>query len=1157
MILGVASGQTVRQTYILATHPSSELASFCPDENNDTRCLTLEQLIVNATSVLYFTDDSEIIFQSGLHVISGLRSNNLTVYGETGSMVVRGETDNVTIHCQQRFNFLFKESGNINMSNITFNNCTGYNQSTYTVVYYKQIGNLTLDRIQIINKDGAGIAVYMMGDSFNPFRFPVQTNLTNSKISTGSIGVYVGYYYLFYGLGGEVYIDNTSFSGSCLEFKGKYFNPARLHYDILLKNVTIEKSACLTVLALRGSNVKIVLEEVRMADNRSPYLIHANESRIHMLGGNTLESNSGVAYLTKSTLLFSQARVNFTKNVVLTSHGVPLFAKDSQVVFESSCITFENNKGMQCGGITALRTQLIFSENSTVNFIHNSGEKGGAISLGERSVIRFMLSNQTIVNFERNEARRGGAIFVEDSGYIDTFNHKLIASVFKQTEHNGEYSQNVELKFSQNIAQIGGDNIYGGWIDWSVGEDGNITYNSNLSNIFKSDINGVASDPVRVCLCTNGYINCSISEHRMKIFGHAFNLSLVAVGQRLAPVIEFVEAKLEDNPGNTNNGRMIKEDHKVQIVQKSCTVLRYIILFPNHEETVSITPLRKEFSPNFDQSLLRQFPTYNTLFKQLSVNLKIRSCPLGFTLHTTDRTCVCLSSLTTLGLRCDLNEYKVVRGKRQWVGVADHHTKAGDSIIAHQHCPYDYCRIEKESLSIRLEDQDEQCAFNRTGTLCGSCKDNLDLSRVLGTSRCKSCSNRMLFVLAPTFLLSGLFLIIFLMLLNLTVSVGTINGLTFYANVVRAQHATFFTANTSNSFLSWFIAWLNLDQGLESCLYDGLDDYIITWLQFLFPLYIWLIAAALIVSSHYSTRISKLTGKNAVPVLATLFLISYTKVLRFAIDAISFTTITYPDGYKKTVWLVDGNVEFFRGKHIPLLIVTVLFLLLTLPYTFILLTIQLIYKISHYRVMCWVQRLKPLIDAYTGPYRPPHRYWTGLLLVARIILLVTFSVNRENNLSTNLIATITVSFLLIGWISSVGSVYESPLNNFLETVFLANVGITSTAVLFNLSNKIESPVAIYISTSLTFAIFVLIVLYHTQRQLLLTRVGSRLKIRFLTALSAREGYEEQIDEDVERRNKGRSFARRRSQVTSTIMQSFEKVYKVYHPDELKESLLTD
>ena len=63
----------------------------------------------------------------------------------------------------------------------------------------------------------------------------------------------------------------------------------------------------------------------------------------------------------------------------------------------------------------------------------------------------------------------------------------------------------------------------------------------------------------------------------------------------------------------------------------------------------------------------------------------------------------------------------------------------------------------------------------------------------------------------PAFALAGIALVVVLIALNLTVSVGTINGLVFYANILRVNQATFFPFNTTNSFLSWFIAWINLD----------------------------------------------------------------------------------------------------------------------------------------------------------------------------------------------------------------------------------------------------------------------------------------------------------------------------------------------------------
>ena len=444
------------------------------------------------------------------------------------------------------------------------------------------------------------------------------------------------------------------------------------------------------------------------------------------------------------------------------------------------------------------------------------------------------------------------------------------------------------------------------------------------------------------------------------------------------------------------------------------------------------------------------------------------------------------------------------RNKQQWVGVAHEHTTTPyehPGVIVHQYCPFDYCRIDTDSILIRLEDQNELCTSNRSGILYGGCATNF--SRVLGSSKCKVCStNSKLLIIILSWLLLGIMLVILLMLLDLTVSVGTINGLTFYANIIQAQHATFFTLNFSNSFLCKFISWLNLDQGIETCLYDGLDDYTITWLQFLFPLYIWLIAAALIVSSHYSTHVSNFIGNNAVQVLATLFLITYTKLLQLIIEVFSFTTLTYPDGYKKTVWLVDGNVEFLKGKHILLFLVTVIYVLLSLPYTFILLTIQFLYRISHYRVMFWVQRLKPFFDAYTGPYKANCRYWTGLLLVARIILLMIFSVNHSNNTSINLLTIIFVSFGLLGWLGFGQWVYEHPLNNFLEVTFLCNLGITSAATAI-LSGKSKN-VAIQISTAVTLITLIGIIIYHVQKRLLLTKFGSKLKKRISNYIAAKQ-----------------------------------------------------
>ena len=135
--------------------------------------------------------------------------------------------------------------------------------------------------------------------------------------------------------------------------------------------------------------------------------------------------------------------------------------------------------------------------------------------------------------------------------------------------------------------------------------------------------------------------------------------------------------------------------------------------------------------------------------------------------------------------------------------------------------------------------------------------------------------------------------------------------LNLYASIIRANHSTFFHSST---VLSYFIAWLKLDLGIEMCFYNGLDAYIKTWLQFIFPMYIWTIMIILIALSRRYAFVVRLCGSNIVQVLATLFLLSYAKLVGTIIIIFQPTILVYPDGYKRTVWLYDGNVDYLSSQ---------------------------------------------------------------------------------------------------------------------------------------------------------------------------------------------------------------------------------------------------
>ena len=170
------------------------------------------------------------------------------------------------------------------------------------------------------------------------------------------------------------------------------------------------------------------------------------------------------------------------------------------------------------------------------------------------------------------------------------------------------------------------------------------------------------------------------------------------------------------------------------------------------------------------------------------------------------------------------------------------------------------------------------------------------------------------------------------------------------------------------------------------------------------------------ISSHYSTMAVKIISRsNAPKVLATLFLLSYAKILQVILTVFSFTFIEYPDG-QHTLWHYDGNIDYHSGEQIPLLVVALLDLLpFSLPYTVIIVLIQCLQRKSGFRMLSWVRRLKPLLDAYTGPYKDRYRFWTGLLLLVRVFLFLGFAVNALGYPALNLLL-ITVACIFLQYL---------------------------------------------------------------------------------------------------------------------------------------------
>ena len=769
-------------------------------------------------------------------------------------------------------------------------------------------------------------------------------------------------------------------------------------------------------------------------------------------------------------------RFNGTNNFFNNSanNGGAIFAAAYTSLSFTGTSSFSSNSAMQGGAISAnLYSTLTFNRN--INFTNNGQIRrdscGGAMHLAMHST--FFVFPNTTVYWENNYANLGGAIYVLTTIPITQCKMTQIATFiatpkkcfFQLPGQNLSNGLDVNLVFKNNSAYNAGSVLYGGAIDDCCLDSMTCNSGKVFDKIvqYKDDntTSSISSDPFRVCPCENNSPNCSKSIKTLSVYpGETVQVPVVTVGQREG----IVPSAVRSHP---DKGRLETTQY-VQQTAKTCTTIIYTVF---SQQDVSL-----ELYPEGPCSTVS-----DTLLLQLSVH---QGCPPGFALENSSVSCVCDQALQKYTNSCNitngLGQIARESDDKFWVGYDQSY-----GLILHSQCPFDNC--VSHALNFSLNNTDMQCTYNRSGLLCGACKDEYSL--VLGTSHCKKCTNYHLYLLIP-FALMGVALVFLLLACKLTVATGTLSGLVLYANIVGANYNIFLQVGS----LSVFIAWLNLDFGIETCFYEGMDAYSSTWLQFVFPVYIWLLVGLMIFVSHFSQNFANLLGSNPVSVLATLILLSYAKILHTLIATVYFTNLEYPT-YNRRVWLYDANIDYIIGKHIPLFLVAVLvFFFLFLPYTLLLLFGQWLQAISHLRFFSWVNsaRLKPFMDSYHAPYKAKHRYWPGLLLVLRFVLLLVFALNPQQDPNINLLAILVGAGILQLWAWISGGVYKNWCLDALEGSFALNLTVLGAATYYVSHSGGDQRAVGYTSVSIALATFIGILAYHIFQQVRHTKLWKKV-----------------------------------------------------------------
>ena len=777
-----------------------------------------------------------------------------------------------------------------------------------------------------------------------------------------------------------------------------------------------------------------------------------------------MRNNSGVSgsnlFLTQDTggLLFASVIKNMAiYDAVHRDHVYdvgPETLESAVLIHRMVNTTFINVSIYNCEmSALVLLSAVVYFQGTANHIVNNAADNGGGIqSYGDSTMV---LRPPVHVSFINNTAfHTGGAIFVSGIPFI------RIPCFFSVFDPSFNPNPLANVTMSGNTALIAGSALYGGNVDNCYLTSASIFTFNHIANsalgteafdyIFnyqeEEGLSVLSSDAKNLCFCVGNIPDCSIEATNATVLpGEPITVSIVGIGQRLGTthsIITFREATTD-----TGLQRNIFFEPTISM----CSNITYM---PNIEDNETLPSQRViEMSVTAEQ------------MKQKAIYVNIQECPLGFEFSPTKGTCDCSPAIQELevSVSCHASTATLSHSGDVWIGYDASHK----CILTSSDCYSAYCLASGANFTVM--NGDLQCDSDRSGYLCGQCAEGLSL--MLGSERCGKCTNWSVLLFIP-FSLAGFLLIGLITFLNLTVSTGFINGLIFYANILKINEAIFFPEGPI-PFLSQFISWINLDFGIKACFYDGLTGFGKTWLQFLFPLYLWVIVIFIIVAARYSSKIAKLMGRQAVPVLATVILLSFTKLFRTCIQVWKRTIIKCDEKIELQLWAFDPNISYTSGRYWVLFVFAFLLFWLTLvPFTLLILLGPLIEKyLSKYRVFKWWFKLKPLFDAYGGPYEDKYRFWTGLLLLARLVLVQIFAFASDTIVTD--ISVITVVSILLGLLGIMSSLYRYKILDWLECFFLINIIFVALSTF-----KQEMYNSISVSISLAFLAFVAIVIYH-------------------------------------------------------------------------------
>ena len=696
---------------------------------------------------------------------------------------------------------------------------------------------------------------------------------------------------------------------------------------------------------------------------------------------------------TENTYIF-----NSTCREICIWQGVYLFygfSHHERVLFTGN--TISKNKAQ---GLTLFGTVLeLVGENCIYD---NVNYYGGGIAMHGNS--QLWIRNGSHLNVSNNRAFvSGGGIFVHDPCMVVQPREcpcffEFIGSDGRPLRNTSVHTFNASVTLHGNKAATRASMIFNTNSDRCVLK-GSLQNSTKLFHqVFgipkhrtQEDISSI---PQSICNCSHSMNNSpkctNWSQDSIPIYpGQNLTLNVMAIGDMGIPLDSVLYVYLDKREHMEDSKQYVLLPlHSTHVLRNCCNSL-IIPPLPSqssceihtvHDVHNWALQLMVPIEPNRNQNvfLSKYLPT------------RYLPCPQGYRLVNQIRQChcECYKLLSDKKVQCLLDKQEFVLPKNYWMGTEEFEEYEGSlptKVLLSANCPKVYCDTANSEMKVSLSKSYTQCKHGRTGVLCGQCPKGESV--VYNSYACQTCTDWGVLLLVPL-LIAGPLLIALICCLNLTISVGSINGFLFYINII-AINSDVLTISTGDSTHGMRVLGIVPFTGL--CFYNGMDEFASTLLTYLFPIYlltlvglICLLPKCKCVNMH---KINRRIGPRITPVLATVILLSYTQLAESVIRSLLFVRLYVTDGTNTTsklVWMFDGSLEYFQStKHVVLGCLALLVLMcFLLPVTVVSIFGDLFRRFSRGP---WYMNF---LDSFHGAFRFRFGFWIGIRILLRILFIV-------------------------------------------------------------------------------------------------------------------------------------------------------------------------